>query len=299
MKDCMLSDLYNMDKFKQGLANIIDGSSVSQFTKELAKIAVNLLLYIHEKKGKPSFKYSWLLDDVFKWIGCQIGCANRSGDWGKFQGEGTKPAQGPVYRASTSDGGAGCFVAGTPILMADGSRRPIETISVGDEVLSFDGNTGRVSQVYVQRSDHVRELRYRVLDHPNPGSREVGTCDTCELRRLKTTDEHLFWLRNSKGWVAARNLGVGDLLIMANGQEAKIVETTRFDAPVVVHTFDVDEYYSFFANGTLIRQRCGGDREIGVEERLLNFLKARDNTGFTDYADMKNRADITPGKEGR
>jgi fibronectin type 3 domain-containing protein len=298
MKDCMLSDLYNMDKFKQGLANIIDGSSVSQFTKELAKIAVKLLLYIHEKKGKPSFKYSWLLDDVFKWIGCQIGCANRSGDWGKFQGEGTKPAQGPVYRASTSDGGAGCFMAGTPILMADGSRRSIETISVGDDVLSFDGNAGRVSQVYVQHSNHIRELRYQLLNRADAASGRPDAGTKMDLRRLKTTDEHLFWLRNSKGWVAARNLGIGDLLIMANGQEAEIVETTRFDTPVVVHTFDVDEYYSFFANGALIRQRCGGDREIGVEETLLNFLKAREDTGFTDYADV-NRADITPGRGGR
>lgn len=31
-----------------------------------------------------------------------------------------------------------CFLAGTPILMADGSEKPIEEIEVGDEVMSFD-----------------------------------------------------------------------------------------------------------------------------------------------------------------
>jgi len=167
-------------------------------------------------------------------------------------------------------------MAGTPILMGDGSRRPIETISVGDEVLSFDGNAGRVSQVYVQRSDHVRELRYRVRDHQGPGSVGAGTRTKTELRRLKTTDEHLFWAMRNKGWVAARNLEIGDVLIMANGEAAEIVETIRFNSPAVVHTLDVDEYYSFFANGVLIRQRCGGDTEFSVEERLLEYMGGRD-----------------------
>lgn len=32
-----------------------------------------------------------------------------------------------------------CFVAGTPILMADGSLKPIETVHLEDRVMAFDG----------------------------------------------------------------------------------------------------------------------------------------------------------------
>lgn len=38
-----------------------------------------------------------------------------------------------------------CFVAGTPITMADGSRKPIETLEIGDLVRVFDHDAGTIS----------------------------------------------------------------------------------------------------------------------------------------------------------
>src|SRR5438128_1846534 len=35
-----------------------------------------------------------------------------------------------------------CFVAGTAITIADGTKKPIEEIAVGDEVLSYDTDLG-------------------------------------------------------------------------------------------------------------------------------------------------------------
>src|SRR5207302_161713 len=54
-----------------------------------------------------------------------------------------------------------CLLAGTSVTMADGSRRPIEDISPGDEVLSCYGSgefrAARVSDVFcTSRSDLVR-----------------------------------------------------------------------------------------------------------------------------------------------
>jgi hypothetical protein len=47
--------------------------------------------------------------------------------------------------------GGGCFVGGTPILMADGTSRPIEAVHAGDVVLSYDPQTGAtVPQPVVQ-----------------------------------------------------------------------------------------------------------------------------------------------------
>lgn len=40
-------------------------------------------------------------------------------------------------------GGGGCFVAGTQIILADGSRKPIEKVAVGDRLLSFNEITGQ------------------------------------------------------------------------------------------------------------------------------------------------------------
>jgi hypothetical protein len=55
-----------------------------------------------------------------------------------------------------------CFAAGTPIEMADGSRKPIELIEAGDRVLSFDAAgrlvPGRVARVSVTRATQVLDF---------------------------------------------------------------------------------------------------------------------------------------------
>jgi hypothetical protein len=52
-------------------------------------------------------------------------------------------------------GGGGCFVAGTPILMADGSQKAIEQIQVGDQVMGFDDeNRTPLAQAVVKLHHH-------------------------------------------------------------------------------------------------------------------------------------------------
>jgi hypothetical protein len=55
-----------------------------------------------------------------------------------------------------------CFAAGTPVLMADRSWRPIETIGAGAMVLAFNEGTGAVVSAGVSRRfDHAPEPMYR------------------------------------------------------------------------------------------------------------------------------------------
>jgi hypothetical protein len=44
-------------------------------------------------------------------------------------------------------GRSGCFVAGTAVVMADGSSMPIEQVKVGNQVLARDENLQRFSAV--------------------------------------------------------------------------------------------------------------------------------------------------------
>ena len=122
----------------------------------------------------------------------------------------------------------------------------------------------------------VHQLRYRIVERLAQSEDDPET-GTPEMRRLKTTDEHLFWLLDRRRWVPAHKLKAGDVLITADGRKAEIVETARIDVKAVVYTFDVEEYYSYFANGVLIRQRCGGGPEKWVEKRLLEYLERNNN----------------------
>lgn len=59
---------------------------------------------------------------------------------------------------NTCCGGAGCFGAGTPVRMADGSYKPIEQVQPGDRVASYDRVTGLThAAVVLERKVHGPE----------------------------------------------------------------------------------------------------------------------------------------------
>src|SRR5262245_2400686 len=54
------------------------------------------------------------------------------------------PINGTCTCPDTNPPPKGCFLAGTPITMADGTTKPIEEIQVGDVVLAYDKVTGEM-----------------------------------------------------------------------------------------------------------------------------------------------------------
>lgn len=86
----------------------------------------------------------------------------------------------------------GCFVAGTPITLADGTKLPIEEIAIGDQVLT---HTGKVEQV-----THLMSHQYN------------GTTFTVhsfgQAQPVTATEEHPFWTKD--GWTEAKNLKIGN-----------------------------------------------------------------------------------------
>lgn len=71
------------------------------------------------------------------------------------------PAAPPGPVTYTQVGG-GCFVGSTPVLMADGTERPIAAIATGDAVMAFDGvgklEPRRVIKTWVHDEMEVLEL---------------------------------------------------------------------------------------------------------------------------------------------
>jgi len=124
-----------------------------------------------------------------------------------------------------------CFVAGTPILTPDGWKA-VEDVAVGERVLSRDENdpTGEL------RAKRVLATFVRVSPVLNVhvGGKLIGT-----------TGEHPFYVEG-KGWIEARLLRIGDLLVSRSGQRIPvegIVDSGRIE---LVYNFEVENDHTYF-----------------------------------------------------
>jgi intein/homing endonuclease len=145
---------------------------------------------------------------------------------------------------------------------------------MGEQVLGFDGQPAGVTKVYTRETDHLRELRYRNVQ-------------TKQLHRVETTDEHLYWVQSREAWIRAGELAVGDVLALADNQFAKLENTHRREIDTVVYNFDVDGLQSYFANGALVYQQCGGETDQQVTEKLLRLQSERwQGSGLGDILDQ-------------
>ena len=102
--------------------------------------------------------------------------------------------------------GWACFTADTPVVMADGSTRPIAQVEVGDRVLAHNPHTG---------ADEARE----VLDTPVHEDAVTWRVSTDDGGTVTTTPTHRFWVQGA-GWTKAQDLVPGDRLRTTAGPGA-------------------------------------------------------------------------------
>jgi hypothetical protein len=141
-----------------------------------------------------------------------------------------------------------CFVAGTPITMADGSEKPIEQIVPGEVVMAFDEQARVLVPAYVARTV--------VRPHAD---RLVVVNDS-----LVATANHPFY--TPRGWVRAEALTLGIPLVEA--RDIDPTSTVRLEAtPAEVQTLmmqpgsvptynlEIAVHHNYFAGGLLVHDR--------------------------------------------
>lgn len=184
-------------------------------------------------------------DPIFREAGCdawvELLVANNRNTWPKLC-EGIE--NGTVTKVSM-----GCFIPGTPITLADGSRKPIESIVEGDEVLTHTGKIEPVQWtmerpykglVYDVRSYAHSEPMVLTPEHPvwinrdEPSARDTkvgarrATACVCgrsfksrqslsahlrEAKRREWPDEHAVNEEVYTGWTNAEDLKPGDWVL--------------------------------------------------------------------------------------
>ena len=135
--------------------------------------------------------------------------------------------------ASARSGGAtpcaaaktACFTAGTPVLLADGTSKPIEDIAVGDKVTAYNPDTGKTE---------TRDVVRTFVHHDVP-TYDV-TLDTGE--KVTTTSEHPFWVEG-EGWTPATQLRAGDRLRQPDCTSAEVASVRPTGQTGTVYNFEV------------------------------------------------------------
>ena len=95
------------------------------------------------------------------------------------------------------------FSAATPVLMADGTHKPISQIKPGDKVAAADPTTGEHSgETVIAQFAHDDTLIDLIVD---------GAA-------LTTTRNHPFWVVNTKQYTRADHLEAGDKVLTASGR---------------------------------------------------------------------------------
>ena len=139
--------------------------------------------------------------------------------------------------ADFSNGVNGCFLAGTQITMADGTKKLIEEIKLGDVVLAFDEETGEMKpDKVVQIFEHNKEDKYLIINE-----------------HMRVTPIHRVL---SKGeWIEIGKLNVGDTLTDANGKDVEIESIEFINEPVNIYNFEVNPYHTYVADGFIVHNR--------------------------------------------
>ncbi|MGC4987267.1 polymorphic toxin-type HINT domain-containing protein, partial [Streptomyces sp. DT193] len=138
------------------------------------------------------------------------------------------------------------FPGDTRVLMADGTRRPILDVQVGDLVLATDPASGRtrpepVTDTFRHRTDHLVDV-----------SLAGGT--------LTSTSGHRVYVAGH-GWVHMSDLRVGDRLRTSDGtlQSVTALRDRLGLAPRPVYDLTVDDLHTFY-----VRPQGGRSRDVLV-----------------------------------
>ena len=160
-----------------------------------------------------------------------------------------------------------CFTGDTEVYTSDGLVC-IEEISVGDEVLAYDYETGET------------ELK-EVLNVWIKETNEILHVSTSDGETIDTTTNHPFYVED-KGWVAAGDLEIGDTLITADGDEVEVtdLELEKLAEPILVYNLEVEDFHTYFVGeyGVLVHNKYKNEQktikaaadEAGLPKKYLH-----------------------------
>jgi len=161
--------------------------------------------------------------------------------------------------ANAADDAASCtetmphsFTAPTPVLMGDGSSKPISQIKVGDIISNADPASHteqkhRVDAVIVTHTDH--DFADVTVATPNGD------------QTIHTTNHHPFYEVDKSSFVEAVDLKAGDKLKTPDGTTVAVVAVRLFHASQTTYDLTIDGLHTYYVEAgdtPVLVHNCGG-----------------------------------------
>ena len=193
------------------------------------------------------------------------------------------------------------FAPGTRVLLADGTRKPIEELTEGDSVLSTDPQARirapRTITATIESSG-LKALVVITVDVDGDKGDATGT--------LTATYNHPFWTPELGTWTEADELVPGRALLTADGNEVEVESISTRTEQATVHNItvaDLSTYYVFAGDTPVLVHNCGkldldegiygahAKTHVGISESLLK-TRAKPNKPASSLDDATAQATI-------
>ncbi|AWW42152.1 polymorphic toxin-type HINT domain-containing protein [Streptomyces cadmiisoli] len=130
-----------------------------------------------------------------------------------------------------------CFLAGTEVLMADGTTKDIENVRIGDKVLAADPETGEVAPRKVSRLIRTDE---------DKKFNELSITTEQGIEELTATYEHPFWSPSERRWVEAQQLKPGMTLLTDDARTVVVTANRPFTQHAVTYNLTIDGLHTYY-----------------------------------------------------
>ncbi|MCZ0209599.1 polymorphic toxin-type HINT domain-containing protein [Streptomyces sp. UMAF16] len=190
-------------------------------------------------------------------------------------------------------GTAHSFPAGTKVLMADGTGRPIEQIEPGDLVTATDPTTGETGPRHITRTIHT------------PDDRNFTDITLADGSRLTSTSQHPYWSENDRTWKNASDLQAGDTLRTPQNSTAPIAHTRTWQGLQDAYDLTVEDLHTYYVStGTtsvLVHNNDATSCPIWVKDAWKNLPIDKDGAATSGYVFTSDGKKLwqTPVTSGR
>ncbi|MCK2251463.1 AHH domain-containing protein [Crossiella sp. S99.1] len=130
------------------------------------------------------------------------------------------------------------FVAGTLVLLADGTTRPIEQVTAGTQVRATDPNTG---------STTARPVLAQITGTGQKQLAQLTLSDGQHTATLTATSNHPFFDAELRAWIKAGDLRPGKTLTSLPGNRpVRVIDNLAYQAPQTVYNLTVSTFHTYY-----------------------------------------------------